>query len=103
VSQEQILPQACHVLVGLASRPSHLIDGLEAHPTGITDWQPALPACITLRSLLIMGTPPEKHTDKGEGKALTKAVPNTIMSLHGNNSCCLARRSVFLDRGPLNG
>ncbi|MGO9117370.1 MAG: hypothetical protein ACLQPD_07115 [Desulfomonilaceae bacterium] len=47
---------ARHVLVGQASCLSHLIDGMEARPTGIKGWKPVLPPCITLRSLLVMGT-----------------------------------------------
>jgi hypothetical protein len=48
-------------------------------------------------------TPPEKHTGKGEEKALTEAIRNTAVPQHGANNCFPARRSVFLDRGPLNG
>jgi hypothetical protein len=48
-------------------------------------------------------TPPEKHTGEGEERALTKAVSNATAPQQGNNSSFLARRSLFLDRGPLNG
>jgi hypothetical protein len=35
--------------------------------------------------------------------AKAKKLRNTAVPQHGNNNCFLARRSVFLDRGPLNG
>jgi hypothetical protein len=35
--------------------------------------------------------------------AKAKKVRNTTVPQQGNNNCFLARRSVFLDRGPLNG
>jgi len=45
----------------------------------------------------------EKHTGKGDEKALTKVVRNTTVPQQGANNCFLARRSVFFDREPLNG
>jgi hypothetical protein len=48
-------------------------------------------------------TPPEKHTDKREEKAQTEPVRNTAVPQQGANNCFLARRSIFLDRGPLKG
>jgi hypothetical protein len=48
-------------------------------------------------------TPPEKHTGKGEEKALTEAVRNTTMPQLGNNNWCLAREVFSLTEGLLMG